>query len=232
MKENKFEFFLLSHRAPTSIWQRFMAANKNWNKKKIKNQTNPQNLPVFDLKPEWNIRQIQKKNRNWRHLDFDSVNLNLLEIYRNFGDLKERKEKKVIYLVGVRRKLVRDHVCRDILPPLYSSFLWRKKNQQLYKKISSWKLRGSVGDTYWLFGVELMCGASTKSIPPPLTCSLVSFSPNPSNDSPPATTKKHWPLINKCKRLHRRLRMVVVKHRNYPYSADWTAPGWNRSIQL
>lgn len=38
---------------------------------------------------------------------------------------------------------------------------------------------------YWLFGVELICGAKTKSIPPLLAWSLLSLSPNPSNDSPP-----------------------------------------------
>lgn len=39
--------------------------------------------------------------------------------------------------------------------------------------------------SYLLFGVEFMCGARTKSMPPPLTWSLVSFSPKPSKDSPP-----------------------------------------------
>lgn len=31
-----------------------------------------------------------------------------------------------IYLIGVRLKLVRDHVFRDIDPPLSSSLLWKK----------------------------------------------------------------------------------------------------------
>lgn len=46
-----------------------------------------------------------------------------------------------------------------------------------------------ISNTYWLFGVELMCGAKTRSMPLPLTCSLVSFSPKPSNDSPPTKAK-------------------------------------------
>lgn len=48
-----------------------------------------------------------------------------------------------------------------------------------------------------------MCGASTKSIPPPLTWSFVSFSPNPSNDSPPTMQPNYiqtkWIIILSAK---------------------------------
>lgn len=45
-----------------------------------------------------------------------------------------------------------------------------------------------------MFGIELICGARTNSTPLPLAKSLLSFSPKPSNDSPPA--KKH--AYRKC----------------------------------
>lgn len=64
-----------------------------------------------------------------------------------------------------------------------------KSNRKMDLIFGNKRINKNKQNTYALFGVELICGAKTKSMPPPLTCSLASFSPNPSNDSPPSRGK-------------------------------------------
>lgn len=175
----KMNDFLLSHGAPTSIWQRFMAANKlketrinksdqqkTKNKFKRANERIEPNVSTFSfwlLSPEQNRKQKQFICwcvhwmlsfwfchivwMEWYGIDFgfflwswnlvaeNEAKLFHTRIWIKTTRLTQNKNRhkyakmkiilyRSIYLVGVRRKLVRDHVCLDIvLPLLYSSFL-------------------------------------------------------------------------------------------------------------